>query len=84
MEFELKTGPQGHVYFPKRIRKIFGEKMKLLPNDITGVIYSENARLSDVIASLELIIQHLALQENNFASSDKVELKCRKVKDQKY
>jgi hypothetical protein len=78
MEFELKAGPQGHVYFPKRIRKIFGEKMKLLPDDIVGVIYPENAHLSDVIDSLKLIIQHLTLQEKNIASSEKEELNAPK------
>jgi hypothetical protein len=73
MEFNLRTGPQGHVYFPKRIRKIFGEKMKLLPNNIAGVIYPENAQLSDVIASLELIIQHLALQKKDISCLEKVD-----------
>jgi hypothetical protein len=63
MEFELKTGPQGHVYLPKLFRKAFGSKMKLLPDDIAGVIYPENANPQDVIASLEVIIQHLKLQE---------------------
>jgi len=71
MEFNLKTGPQGHVYFPKKVRIVFGEKMKLMPNNIAGVIYPENAHLSDVIASLELIVQHLKLQEKG--SAKKVE-----------
>jgi hypothetical protein len=63
MEFELRTGPQGHVYLPKLVRKTFGSKLKLLPDNIAGAIYPQNANPSDVIASLELIIQHLKLQE---------------------
>ena len=63
MEFDLKTGSQGHIYLPKVLRKTFGSKMKLLPDEIAGVIYPENATPQDVIASLEVIIQHLKLQK---------------------
>jgi len=62
MEFELKAGPQGHFYFPKKIRETFGDKLKLLPNETAGAIYPENADPSKVIASLEVIIHHLKLQ----------------------
>lgn len=65
MEFELKTGSQGHIYFPKIIRDAFGEKLKLLPNDCAGAIYPENADPRRVIASLEVIIQDLKLRINN-------------------
>lgn len=63
MEFKLKTGPQGHIYFPKKIRETFGEKLKLLPNDCAGAIYPENADPDKVIASLEAIIHLLRLQQ---------------------
>ncbi len=64
MEFELKTGPQGHIYFPKRIREIFGDKIRLLPNDTAGVIFPENAKPEQIIASLQVIIQTLKLKEH--------------------
>ena len=62
MEFELKTGTQGHIYLPKMLRKTFGSRIKLLPNDTAGAIYPETATPQEVIASLEVIIQHLKLQ----------------------
>ncbi|MGB9914437.1 MAG: hypothetical protein ACPLIG_00030 [Candidatus Bathyarchaeales archaeon] len=62
MEFELKTGPQGHVYLPKLIRKNFGNKLKLFPDNFAGVIYADGTKTEDVIASLEVIIQHLKLR----------------------
>ena len=62
MEFNLKAGTQGHFYFPKKIRDTFGNKLTLLPNDVAGAIYPENADPIRVIASLEVIIQHLKLQ----------------------
>ena len=65
MEYELKTGPQGHVYLPKLVRKTFGSKIKLLPDNIAGAIYPEDAKPEDIIASLRVIIQHLELQKRN-------------------
>jgi len=64
MEFELKTGPQGHIYFPKSIRKVLGDKMKLLPNSDAAVIFPEGTEPEDVIASLEVIISDLKLRVN--------------------
>lgn len=69
MEFKLKVGPQGHVYFPKMVREVFGAKMRLLPDDIAGAIYSEDAKPEDVIASLEVIIGHLKMQQRKRGTS---------------
>jgi hypothetical protein len=68
MEFRLKTGPQGHVYLPKKVRQAFGTEILLFPDNDAGVIYSEKAETSDVIASLEVIIQHLRLQQRKKSS----------------
>jgi hypothetical protein len=64
MEFELKTGPQGHVYLPKNIRKVFGPKLKLLPNSNAAVLFPENTTPEAVIASLQVIISDLKLRTN--------------------
>jgi len=61
-EFELKTGSQGHIYLPKRIRQIFGKKLRLLPDANAAAIYPVDADLRAVIASLQLIIQDLTLR----------------------
>jgi hypothetical protein len=61
MEFKLKTGPQGHVYFPKRVREVFGDKLNLLPDNFAGAIYPEDANIDEVISSLQVIIEHLTL-----------------------
>jgi len=70
MEFELKAGPQGHIYFPKKIRDLLGEKLKLLPNDHAGAIYPENAEPDQVIASLEIIIDLLRLRQRRETSEN--------------
>lgn len=62
MEFTLRTGPQGHVYMPKKIRDVFGDKMKLLPNTAAAVIYPENADPETIIKSLRVIINDLKLR----------------------
>ena len=64
MEFELKAGPQGHIYFPKNIRRVFGDRLKLLPNSDAAVIFSENTDPEVVIASLQVIISDLKLRVN--------------------
>lgn len=69
MEFELKTGPQGHVYFPKNVRKILGARMTLLPNSHAVIIYPENTNPETVIKSLRIIIQDLELKTESRESS---------------
>ncbi len=64
MEYKLKTGPQGHIYFPKKIREVFGENWKFLPNANAAVIYSEGTDAETVIASLRVIIADLKLRRN--------------------
>ncbi len=70
MEYDLKIGPQGHVYIPKKIREVFGDKLKLLPNNSAGVIYAENGNPVDVIASLRVLILHLELRVNKEAQQE--------------
>ena len=62
MEFEIKAGPQGHYYFPKKIREAFGTKIILLPNAAAGAIYSKDTDLTSVIESLRVVIQDLELR----------------------
>ena len=63
VEYELKTGPQGHIYLPKRIRETFGNTLKFLPNSNAAVIYPKNMEPGAVIKSLYLIISDLKLRE---------------------
>ena len=58
----MRAGPQGHFYFPKIIRELFGNDLVLLPNSKAGVIYPENTTPEQVISSLEIIIQELKLR----------------------
>ena len=62
MEYDLKTGVQGHVYLPKRVREVFGQKMKFLPNQNAAVLYPEDTDPEVVIASLRVIISDLKLR----------------------
>ncbi|MCK4481678.1 hypothetical protein KAU55_00515 [Candidatus Bathyarchaeota archaeon] len=56
MEIELKSGPQGHIYLPKRIRTNWGKNYKLTPNWKAGVIYPSDAKPEDVLKSLETLV----------------------------
>jgi len=59
MEFELKTGPQGHVYFCKKIREVLGEKMTMVPNASAAVVFKTGTTPEDVIRSIAIIAQDL-------------------------
>jgi hypothetical protein len=63
VEFDLKTGSQGHIYMPKILREIFGDKLKAIPNSKALVIFSEGTSPEAVIASLQVIISDLKLRE---------------------
>jgi len=69
-EFELKTGPQGHIYLPKKIREVFGEKLKLMPNAHAAAIYPADADLQAVIASLQLIVRDLTLRLESLSAAE--------------
>jgi hypothetical protein len=62
MEYKLKTGPQGHVYLPKRVREVFGQKFKFLPNSHAAALYAEDTEPQVVIDSLLVIIADLKLR----------------------
>jgi hypothetical protein len=62
LEFKLKTGPQGHIYVPKKIREAFGQNLTLLPNSNAAVLFRENASPETVIRSLRVIISDLQLR----------------------
>ena len=62
MEYDLKTDLQGHVYFPKKIREMFGDRMIIVPGVDAAAVYPEGADLQFVISSLELIIRDLELR----------------------
>lgn len=63
MEFELKTGVQGHVYFPKAIRGVLGDKMKILPNSHAALIYPEGTSSQDLLDSLSVIMADLKMRK---------------------
>ena len=75
MEFETKTGPQGHLYIPKKIRRTLGEHIKILPNATAVILFPTNASYKDVLNSLRIIEADLRhrLKLNEQKESDKNE-----------
>lgn len=47
---------------PKKIREVFGAKLKMMPNAQAAAIYPADADLQAVIASLQLVIEDLKLR----------------------
>lgn len=61
-EFELKIQKEGITYIPKKLREQYGLRPKILPNETAGVIYKTGAKTTDIIGSLQVLIQHLKLR----------------------
>ena len=59
MEFEIRAGPQGHYYLPKIVRKMLGERVLLVPNSRSAVVYPKGTELADVVQSLQIILADL-------------------------
>ncbi len=61
-KFGLKTGVQGHIYFPKELRKIVGAKPEAVANAFTVTLFDVEANSDDVIESMEIVLQDLKLR----------------------
>ena len=60
VEFKIKVHPEQRLaYIPKEIYEVFGSNWKAVANYYAAVIYREDATLSDVIKSLEIILADL-------------------------
>jgi hypothetical protein len=55
LEYEIKAGPQGHFYIPKRIRETLGTELKVIPNAKAAIFFPSNVSLEDVLQSLKII-----------------------------
>ena len=72
MDYEIKSGPQGHYYFPKILRDAWGIRLIITPNLKTGIIYPLNTDPQDVLKSLEVLMlefKHRAEKEGNLVNA---------------
>lgn len=60
MHYEMKVGPQGHVYLPKELRKnlIGGKELEVHPNLRAGVMIPRGADPKEVVKSLDILRSH--------------------------
>jgi bifunctional DNA-binding transcriptional regulator/antitoxin component of YhaV-PrlF toxin-antitoxin module len=59
VKFRIKANPSGQYYLPKEVREELGDKLELICNAKTGVIYPEGTSLQIVLQSLEIILRDL-------------------------
>jgi hypothetical protein len=55
MRYEIKTGPQGHIYLPKQVREALGPDLVLFPNAAAAVLAPVGMSYEDILKSLEII-----------------------------
>ena len=59
VKFKVKANSSGQYYLPKEVREELGDKLELVCNTKTAVIFSEGISLKTVLGSLELIQRDL-------------------------
>jgi len=55
VELKTKMTKSGVFYVPKEIRECFGRNIKIIPNATAVVMFPDETRYEDVLASLEII-----------------------------
>jgi bifunctional DNA-binding transcriptional regulator/antitoxin component of YhaV-PrlF toxin-antitoxin module len=59
VKFQVHTNPQGQVYLPVEVRKELGEKLTLVCNTRTAVIFNAQTPLNQVLDSLAVVTHDL-------------------------
>ena len=63
VNYEVKLYPERSIAsFPTKLCKIVGRKATAIPNEYTILLYRSGIRLQDVLASVQIIEQILALK----------------------
>lgn len=60
VKFSVKANPSGQYYFPKEVRQELGRKLTLICNTKAAVVYPEDASLSTVLESINIISRDLS------------------------
>jgi len=55
VKFKLKTNPVGQVYFPKEVRDELGEKLELIANAKSALVFPEGEPIKNILRSLNVI-----------------------------
>jgi hypothetical protein len=59
VKFQVKANPSGQYYFPKEVRAELGDKLTLICNTKTALVFPEDTPLNVVLASIGIIVQDL-------------------------
>ena len=74
--FQIKSNPQGQYYLPKEVRQELGERLDLICDTKTAVIYDPKIKLNLVLKSLRILCSHvenrLELEKENLAKKGEI------------
>jgi hypothetical protein len=59
VKFKVKANPSGQYYFPKEVRAELGNKLALICNTKTALLFSEDTPLNIVLQSIQIIVKDL-------------------------
>lgn len=82
VKFHVKANPSGQYYFPKEVRKELGEKLVLVCGVKVAIVYPPSLSFPEVITSLDLIKQHIALEFESESKKKEALRKQQKKEDE--
>ena len=59
VKFKVKANPSGQYYFPKEVRAELGDKLALICNTKTALLFPEDTPLNIVLQSVQIIVKDL-------------------------
>jgi hypothetical protein len=74
--FLIKSNPQGQYYLPKEVRQELGQRLELICDTKTAVIYDPKIKLNSVLKSLKILCSHvenrLELEKENLSKKGEI------------
>ncbi len=78
VKFQVRANPSGQYYFPKEVRAELGNKLALICNTKTALLFPEDTPLNIVLQSVQIIVKDLQqrLQLQRDAASENEPGEC--------
>jgi bifunctional DNA-binding transcriptional regulator/antitoxin component of YhaV-PrlF toxin-antitoxin module len=59
VKFQVRANSSGQYYFPKEVRAELGNKLALICNTKTALVFSQDTPLNVVLQSVQIIVKDL-------------------------
>ena len=53
--FDVNLNDKGYGSIPQELRRQWGRRLEITPNDVVGVIYKKGTELEDILDSMDIV-----------------------------